>query len=331
MQVKLPVSKSDLIKQEVLSSMVSRFIIEPLEPGYGYTLGNSLRRVLLSSLEGTAITEVEFYDVVHEYSSIEGVYEDVLDIILNLKSVVISLHDQDEGFISLEAKGPLDVTAGHFVGDDRVSIFNKDAHIARIMENGQLRIRAKVTRGRGYQNASAQMDGHDQGIGVIRLDASYAPVRRVTFNVENTRYKDQTNYDRLILEIETNGSVSPESALHQAVDILMDKLSVFNPKEIGQSLKDGGGSQDELFRLEIDSLGLSSKVGNSLRSEGIYYIGDLIQKSEKDLLKTPNLGKRSLSEIVQSLKEKGLELGTSIAAWPPSELPWPPQSKESAH
>jgi DNA-directed RNA polymerase subunit alpha len=133
------------------------------------------------------------------------------------------------------------------------------------------------------------------------------------------------------LEIETNGSVSPESALHQAVDILMDKLSVFNPREMGRNLKDGVVPQDELFVLEIESLGLSSKVANSLRSEGIYYIGDLIQKSEKDLLKTPNLGKRSLSEIVQSLKEKGLELGTSIADWPPSELPWPPQGKESAN
>jgi DNA-directed RNA polymerase subunit alpha len=328
MAITVTESKTDLIKQEVISPLISKFIIEPLEPGYGYTLGNSLRRVLLSSLEGVAITEVEFNGVVHEYSSIDGVYEDVLDIVLNLKSLVINMHDRDEGFIQLDARGPADVTAAFFECDETIDIYNKDTHIARLMDKAHLKIRAKVARGRGYQSASMMPDSQNSGIGVIRLDASYAPVRRVTFNVDNTRFREQTNYDRLVLEIETNGSINPDTALYQAVGILMDKFSIFQPNESHGSITGVLGAEKEIVRQEIEALGLSSKVSNSLRSEGIYYIGDLIQKSERDLLKTPNLGKRSLSEIILSLREKGLDLGMSLDGWPPADLAWPPHNKE---
>lgn len=318
--------QAGLIRQEVISPTVSRFVVEPLEPGYGYTLGNSLRRVLLSSLQGAAISEVEFNDVVHEYSSIEGVYEDVVDIILNLKSLVISMHEKDKGFIHLDVRGPGDISAAAFECDESIKIHNPDTHIAHLMENAHLRIRAKVTKGHGYQNA-ADHTKEDYGIGVINLDASYSPVRRVTFNVDNTRYKEQTNYDRLILEIETNGSLLPEEALQQAVDILSNKLSIFSLEN--QHATAGVASYySDLYCQEIDTLGLSSKIINSLRSEGLYYIGDLVQKTERDLLKTPNLGKRSLSEIILALQDRGLTLGTTLEEWPPKGLAWPPSSNE---
>lgn len=317
-----------LIKQEVISPMVSKFVVEPLEPGYGYTLGNSLRRVLLSSLQGAAISEVEFNDVVHEYSAIDGVYEDVLDIILNLKSIVISMHEKEKGFINLDVRGPGDISASSFECDENIRIHNQSIHIAHLMENAHLKIRAKVTKGHGYQNAADLSSKEDLGIGVIKLDASYTPVRRVTFNVDNTRYKEQTNYDRLILEIETNGSILPEEALQQAVDILRSKLSIFSMDNQYPSAMAGASYYNEIYNQEIDVLGLSAKINNSLRSEGLYYIGDLIQKSERDLLKTPNLGKRSLSEIVLALQDRGLTLGSELEDWPPKGLAWPPSNKE---
>lgn len=320
--------QAGLIRQEVISPTVSRFVVEPLEPGYGYTLGNALRRVLLSSLQGAAISEVEFNDVVHEYSSIEGVYEDVVDIILNLKSLVISLHEKEKGFIHLDVRGPGDISAAAFECDESIQIHNPDTHIAHLMDNAHLRIRAKVTTGHGYQNA-ADHSKEDFGIGMIKLDASYSPVRRVTFNVDNTRYKEQTNYDRLVLEVETNGSLHPEEALQQAVDILRNKLSIFSFENQHPYAGVSASYYNELYCQEIDTLGLSSKVINSLRSEGLYYIGDLIQKSERDLLKTPNLGKRSLSEIILALQDRGLTLGTTLEDWPPKGLVWPPSNKEA--
>jgi DNA-directed RNA polymerase subunit alpha len=302
----------------------ARVTLEPLERGFGHTLGNTLRRILLSSMPGCAITEVQIDGVLHEYSTIEGVQEDVIDILLNLKGIAAVLHNQDEAIISLSKEGGGQVTAGDFQLTQDVEIANPDHVICTLNDNGAIRIEARVTRGRGYQPVdSIEEDEEDsRPIGVLRLDATYSPMKRVAYSVESARVEQRTDLDKLILDLETNGTIDPEDAIRRAATILQQQLAVFVNLEHDEEapVEDKEDEIDPILIRPVDDLELTVRSANCLKAENIYYIGDLIQRTEVELLKTPNLGKKSLTEIKDVLASRGLSLGMRLENWPPASL-----------
>jgi DNA-directed RNA polymerase subunit alpha len=298
----------------------ARVTLEPLERGFGHTLGNTLRRILLSSMPGCAVTEVQIDGVLHEYSTIEGVQEDVIDILLNLKGVSVVLHNQDEAVISLHKEGGGQVTAGDFQVSQDVEIANPDHVICSLNDNGAVRIEARVTRGRGYVPVDSQADSRP--IGVLRLDATYSPMRRVAYSVESARVEQRTDLDKLVLDLETNGTIEPEDAIRRAATILQQQLAVFVDLESeGEAVVEEKEDEiDPILIRPVDDLELTVRSANCLKAENIYYIGDLIQRTEVELLKTPNLGKKSLTEIKDVLASRGLSLGMRLENWPPASL-----------
>lgn len=312
-----------IIDVQAFSPTKARVSLEPLERGFGHTLGNTLRRILLSSMPGCAVTEVNIDGVLHEYSTIEGVQEDVIDILLNLKNVAVLLHNQDEAIITLNKSGSGQVTAGDFQLTEDVEIANPDHVICTLNDRGSIRLEARVTRGRGYVPVdNLQAEEETRQIGVLRLDASYSPMRRVSYSVEAARVEQRTDLDKLILEIETNGTIDPEEAIRRAATILQQQLAVFVDLESeGEVMVEEKVDEvDPILTRPVDDLELTVRSANCLKAENIYYIGDLIQRTEVELLKTPNLGKKSLTEIKDVLASRGLSLGVRLENWPPSGL-----------
>jgi DNA-directed RNA polymerase subunit alpha len=302
----------------------AKVTLEPLERGFGHTLGNTLRRILLSSMPGCAITEVQIDGVLHEYSTMEGVQEDVIDILLNLKDISIVMHNQDEGVITLSKDGSGAVVAGDFQLTEDIEIANPDHVVCHLNDKGSIRIEARVTRGRGYVPVDSQADSEEENrsIGALRLDASYSPMRRVSYSVESTRVEQRTDLDKLVLDLETNGTIDPEESIRRAATILQHQLAVFvdldNEKE--QVVEEKEDEVDPILIRPVDDLELTVRSANCLKAENIYYIGDLIQRTEVELLKTPNLGKKSLTEIKDVLASRGLALGMRLENWPPANL-----------
>ncbi len=299
-------------------------VLEPLERGFGHTLGNALRRILLSSMPGCAIVETEIDGVLHEYSTLEGVQEDVIEILLNLKGVAVKLNSNDEAEITLDRKGPGVVTAGDFeIGHD-IEIANPEHIIANLNENGHLKLRAQVGRGRGYDPADIRIADEEESriIGSLLLDASYSPVQRVSYKVDSARVEQRTDLDKLVIDLETNGTIDPEEAIRRAATILQQQVSVFVDLE-SENEPEAVVEEDEIDPIllrPVDDLELTVRSANCLKAENIYYIGDLIRRTEVELLKTPNLGKKSLTEIKDVLASRGLSLGMRLENWPPSSL-----------
>ncbi|OGT23707.1 MAG: DNA-directed RNA polymerase subunit alpha [Gammaproteobacteria bacterium RIFCSPLOWO2_02_FULL_38_11] len=317
-----------LMPRSVIVNQVSKYrakvILEPLEQGFGHTLGNALRRILLSSMPGCAIVEVKIEGVLHEYGTIEGVEEDVIEILLNLKGLAILLHDRDEATLMLSKKGPGLVVAGDIQLDHDVEIVNPHYRIANLNEKGSLNMTLKIERGRGFRPAQIHYSEEETSreIGVLKLDASFGPIQRVSYAVESARVEQRTNLDKLIVDLETNGTIDPEEAIRRAATILQQQLSVFVDLKSEEIQKPLGGivEIDPLLMRPVDDLELTVRSANCLKAENIFFIGDLIQKSETDLLKTPNLGKKSLTEIKDVLAVRTLSLGTHIEGWPPAGL-----------
>ena len=312
------------IQVEQQSITRASVVLEPLERGFGHTLGNALRRILLSSMPGCAIVETEIDGVLHEYSTLEGVQEDVIEILLNLKGIAVKLNSNDEAEITLDRKGPGVVTAGDFeIGHD-IEIANPEHVIANLNENGHLRLRAQVGRGRGYEPADIRIADEEESriIGSLLLDASYSPVQRVSYKVDSARVEQRTDLDKLIIVLETNGTIDPEEAIRRAATILQQQVSVFVDLE-SENEPEAVVEEDEIDPIllrPVDDLELTVRSANCLKAENIYYIGDLIRRTEVELLKTPNLGKKSLTEIKDVLASRGLSLGMRLENWPPSSL-----------
>lgn len=315
--------KPRIIDVQSLSPVHAKVVMEPFERGYGHTLGNALRRILLSSMPGYAPTEVSIDGVLHEYSTIDGVQEDVVDILLNIKGVVFKLHNRDEVVLQLSKDGEGIVRASDIVLPHDVEIINPDHVLAHLSVGGKLAMEIKVEKGRGYVlgNVRDVGEGH-RNIGSLVLDASFSPVRRVSYFVESARVEQRTDLDKLIMEIETNGVIEPEESIRLAARILMEQLSVFAdlegtdlPVEYQKTVQ-----VDPLLLRPVDDLELTVRSANCLKAESIYYIGDLIQRTENELLKTPNLGRKSLNEIKEVLAARGLTLGMKLENWPPAGL-----------
>lgn len=304
----------------------AKVVLEPLERGFGHTLGNALRRILLSSMPGCAIIEVEIDGVEHEYSAIEGVQEDVIEILLNLKGVAVVMNDLDknQAILELSKSGPCVVTAGDIVVDHGVEIKNPDHIIATITGDTTLVMRLTIARGRGYQPADARRNDEDETrtIGRLQLDASFSPVRRLAYSVESARVEQRTDLDKLVLDLETNGTIDPEEAIRRSATILQQQLAVFVDLEHEKSLEPEEKEEeiDPILLRPVDDLELTVRSANCLKAENIYYIGDLVQRTEVELLKTPNLGKKSLTEIKDVLASRGLSLGLRLENWPPASL-----------
>ena len=302
----------------------AKVVLEPLERGFGHTLGNALRRILLSSMTGCAITEVEIEGVEHEYSAIEGVQEDVMEILLNLKSVATLMEGRDDTTVTLSVQGPGPVTAGDIESDGHIEVINPDHVIATLNGAGKLNLRATVGRGRGYQPADTAVSEEDSGrvIGSLLLDASYSPVRRVAYKVDSARVEQRTDLDKLIIDLETNGTIDPEEAIRRAATILQQQVAVFVDLESSDSPEEKQVEEqiDPILLRPVDDLELTVRSANCLKAENIYYIGDLIRRTEVELLKTPNLGKKSLTEIKDVLASRGLSLGMRLENWPPMSL-----------
>ena len=316
------------IHVEQLGHNRAKVTLEPFERGYGHTLGNALRRVLLSSMVGYAVTEVTIAGVVHEYSSIDGVQEDVVNILLNLKGVVFKMHNRDEVTLSLRKDGEGAVTAADIQVPHDVEIINPEHVIANLSHGGKIDIQLKVETGRGYVPGTVRRYGEEpsKSIGRIVLDAAFSPVSRVSYSVENARVEQRTDLDRLVMEIETNGAISAEDAVRASSKILVEQLAVFAQLEgdaINSLLTTPAASSqsfDPILLRPVDELELTVRSANCLKAENIYYIGDLIQRTENELLKTPNLGRKSLNEIKEVLASRGLTLGMKLESWPPAGL-----------
>lgn len=314
--------KPRIIDVQSLSPVQARVVMEPFERGYGHTLGNALRRILLSSMQGYAPTEVAIEGVLHEYSTIDGVQEDVVDILLNLKGIVFKLHGRDEVVLQLRHDGEGVVKAGDIELSHDVEIINPDHVLAHVSPGGKLAIELKVSKGRGYVPGTMRNLGDEKSIGKLVLDASFSPVRRVSYSVESARVEQRTDLDKLIMDIETNGVVDPEEAIRTAARILMEQLSVFADLEgtAPQVEAQKPAQVDPVLLRPVDDLELTVRSANCLKAENIYYIGDLIQRTENELLKTPNLGRKSLNEIKEVLAARGLTLGMKLENWPPAGL-----------
>lgn len=326
--------KPRLVDVQALNDRHAKVTLEPLERGFGHTLGNALRRILLSSMPGCAVVEVEIESVLHEYSTIEGVQEDVIDVLLNLKDIAIRMHARAEATLTLKKKGPGAVCAGDITLDHDVEILNPDHVIANLTKAGVLNMTLKVVNGRGYQPVQMRQarEGGDRPIGRLQLDASFSPVRRVTYNVESARVEQRTDLDKLVIDIETNGTIDPETAIRRAAMVLQDQLSIFVDLKGKEEIKPQAKEVeiDPILLSPVDDLELTVRSANCLKAENIYYIGDLIQKTEVELLKTPNLGKKSLTEIKDVLAAHGLSLGMRLENWPPPGLKKGGKDKEKA-
>lgn len=312
------------IDVDVLSTTRAKVSMQPFERGFGHTLGNALRRILLSSMSGFAPTEVLITGVLHEYSTLDGVKEDVVDILLNIKGVVFKVEgSRTDAVVSLKKTGTGAVRAADFDLPHDVQIINPEQVICHLAENGSIELEVKIEQGRGYQSVSGRRNIKEQNrIGAIQLDASFSPISRVSFDVEAARVEQRTDLDSLILDIETNGSIDPEEAVRAAARILIDQMSVFadlqgTPAEIEEEKTP---PIDPVLLRPVDDLELTVRSANCLKAEDIYYIGDLIQRTETELLKTPNLGRKSLNEIKEVLASKGLTLGSKLESWPPIGL-----------
>jgi len=310
--------KPRIIDVQRISPTQAKVVMEPFERGYGHTLGNALRRVLLSSMPGFAVTEVKIAGVLHEYSSIDGVQEDVVEILLNLKGLVLKLHNSREATLHLKKSGAGVVTAADIeVGAD-TEVINPNHVIAHLTAGGKLDMEIKVEQGRGYVSAISRMQpGATRPVGHIALDASFSPISRVSYSVESARVEQRTDLDKLVMDIETNSAIDPEEAIRYSARVLMDQLSVFAalegtpaPVEKPQAPK-----VDPMLLRPVDDLELTPRSSNCLKAQSIHYIGDLIQNTEADLLRTPNLGRKSLNEIKQVLAEHGLSLGMKLENW----------------
>ena len=311
--------KPRIVDVDVVSPQRAKVILEPMERGFGFTLGNSIRRVLLSSIPGFAITQVKIDGVVHEYSTLDGVQEDVVDVLLNIKKVALKMHNTSEATITLNKNEEGPVTAGDFeVGHD-VEIINPSHVIAHLNKGGKLNIEAKVEMGRGYQPVPVRTKGteSDNVLGFIMIDASFSPITKVSYVVESARVEQRTDLDKLIMDVETNGVVDAEQAIRDAARILMGQLSVFAnlESELTEVEVQQAPVIDPLLLRTVDDLELTVRSANCLKAENINYIGDLVQRNESDLLKAPNLGRKSLNEIKDILASKGLSLGMQVENW----------------
>ena len=314
--------KPRLVDVQTLAPTHAKIILEPLERGFGHTLGNALRRILLSSMPGCAVTEVKIQGVLHEYSTLEGVQEDVIDILLNLKTLALRMHGREETTLTLNKKGPGKVTAADIGLDQSVEVVNPNHLIATLTKSASLSMEIKVVRGRGYQPIAARGSNEDRAIGVMQLDASFSPVRRVSYTVENARVEQRTDLDKLVLDIETNGAIDPEEAVRRAATILQSQISVFVDLESPDAAVSEAAEPDvnPILLRPVDDLELTVRSANCLKAENIFFIGDLIQRTEFELLKTPNLGKKSLTEIKDVLAQHQLSLGMKLENWPPASL-----------
>ncbi len=313
-----------VIQVEELGQTRAKVTLEPLERGFGHTLGNALRRILLSSMPGCAVTEVEIDGVLHEYSAMEGVQEDVIEILLNMKEVAVIMHGKDQATLVLNKKGPGIVTAGDIQTDHEIEIVNTDHVIANLNDDGEINMRLTIARGRGYVPADARDNAEEEtrSIGRLQLDASYSPISRVSYVVESARVEQRTDLDKLVLDLETNGTIDPEEAIRRAATILQQQLAVFVDLESeGENEPSREENEvDPILLRPVDDLELTVRSANCLKAENIYYIGDLVQRTEVELLKTPNLGKKSLTEIKDVLASRGLSLGLRLDNWPPASL-----------
>lgn len=312
-----------IIDVQNISPLHAKVVMEPFERGYGHTLGNALRRILLSSMSGFAPTEVKIAGVVHEYSAIDGVQEDVVDILLNIKGIILRIHNNDEATLTLKKSGKGVVTAGDIEISHDVEIMNPDHIIAHLTADGKIDLQLKVEKGRGYVPATTRkIKNTDSSIGTILLDASFSPIRRVSYTVESARVEQRTDLDKLVMDLETNGVVEPEEAIRFAARVLVQQLSVFADLESTPVPKEQPHVPqiDPILLRPVDDLELTVRSANCLKVENIYYIGDLIQRTEAELLRTPNLGRKSLNEIKEVLAARELTLGMKLDNWPPANL-----------
>ncbi|UVK77280.1 MAG: RNA polymerase subunit alpha [Sodalis sp. Fle] len=317
--------KPRLVDIEQVSSTHAKVTLEPLERGFGHTLGNALRRILLSSMPGCAVTEVEIDGVLHEYSTKEGVQEDILEILLNLKALAVRVQGQDDVILTLKKSGIGPVTAADIIYDGDVEIVQPQHVLCHLTdESASINMRIKVQRGRGYVPASARirLEEDDRPIGRLLVDACYSPVERIAYNVEAARVEQRTDLDKLVIEMETNGTIDPEDAIRRAATILVEQLEAFvDLRDVCQpEVKEEKPEFDPILLRPVDDLELTVRSANCLKAESIHYIGDLVQRTEVELLKTPNLGKKSLTEIKDILASRGLSLGMRLENWPPASI-----------
>lgn len=319
--------KPRLVDIEQVSSTHAKVTLEPLERGFGHTLGNALRRILLSSMPGCAVTEVEIDGVLHEYSTKEGVQEDILEILLNLKGLAVRVQGKDEVILTLNKSGIGPVTAADITHDGDVEIVKPQHVICHLTdENASISMRIKVQRGRGYVPASTRIHSEEEEderpIGRLLVDACYSPVERIAYNVEAARVEQRTDLDKLVIEMETNGTIDPEEAIRRAATILAEQLEAFvDLRDVRQpEVKEEKPEFDPILLRPVDDLELTVRSANCLKAEAIHYIGDLVQRTEVELLKTPNLGKKSLTEIKDVLASRGLSLGMRLENWPPASI-----------
>ncbi len=306
------------IQVDDMGSNISKVTLEPLERGFGHTLGNALRRILLSSMPGAAVTDATIEGVAHEYSTIEGVREDVIDILLNLKDMPVEMIEGTSAALTLDIAGPCEVTASSFEVPGNVALANEEHHIATIVDKVSLKMSVTVQTGRGYEPADMR-DEEDSSIGALKVDASFSPVRRVAYSIDNARFEKRTDLDKLIIELETDGTIDPKMAIEHCATILQQQLASFVDLDAiaEQEAKKDQNDFDPILMRSIEELELTVRSTNCLKAESIFLIGDLIHRSEFDLLKTPNLGKKSLNEIKDVLASKGLSLGMVVENWPP--------------
>lgn len=303
----------------------AKVTLEPLERGFGHTLGNALRRILLSSMPGCAVTEVEIDGVLHEYSTKEGVQEDVLDILLNLKKLAVKVHSKDDVMLTLNKSGAGVVTASDIIHDGDVEIVNPDLVICHLTDaNASISMRIRVQRGRGYVPASARVRTEDEErpIGRLLVDACFSPIDRIAYSVEAARVEQRTDLDKLVIDMETNGTIDPEESIRRASTILAEQLEAFvDLRDVRQpEVKEDKPDFDPILLRPVDDLELTVRSANCLKAEAVHYIGDLVQRTEVELLKTPNLGKKSLTEIKDVLASRGLSLGMRLENWPPASI-----------
>ncbi|OOF41541.1 DNA-directed RNA polymerase subunit alpha [Rodentibacter mrazii] len=315
--------KPRLVDIEQVSSTHAKVILEPLERGFGHTLGNALRRILLSSMPGCAVTEVEIEGVLHEYSSKEGVQEDILEVLLNLKGLAVKVQNKDDVILTLNKSGIGPVVAADISYDGDVEIVNQDHVICHLTdENASISMRIRVQRGRGYVPASTRVQTDERPIGRLLVDACYSPVESISYNVEAARVEQRTDLDKLVINLETNGTLDPEEAIRRAATILAEQLDAFvDLRDVRQpEIKEEKPEFDPILLRPVDDLELTVRSANCLKAETIHYIGDLVQRTEVELLKTPNLGKKSLTEIKDVLASRGLSLGMRLENWPPASI-----------
>ncbi|RUO75501.1 DNA-directed RNA polymerase subunit alpha [Pseudidiomarina taiwanensis] len=316
--------KPRLVDIEQISPTHAKVTLEPLERGFGHTLGNALRRILLSSMPGCAVTEVEINGVQHEYSSKEGVQEDIIEILLNLKGLAVLMEGKDEAVLTLKKSGAGPVLAGDITHDGDIQIVNPEHLICTLTGDTEIEMSIRVERGRGYVPASARQsaDDEERPIGRLLVDASFSPVERIAYTVDSARVEQRTDLDKLIIDMETNGTLDPEEAIRRAATILAEQLEAFvELRDISEpEEKEEKPEFDPILLRPVDDLELTVRSANCLKAEAIQYIGDLVQRTEVELLKTPNLGKKSLTEIKDVLASRGLSLGMRLENWPPASL-----------